>query len=310
MPILDAGPIPREEWRLSLRNTSRDAGIFVQDANIGGGVEYQPLTQGTQNTGQNDYCVANPIEFVQRDGNLLFLPWGIFAWEDCPTLGAYRGGAADLAARARDKLERQTSYLTEQTLWTGLIPDAPAATDTLEELAASVTPAADNRRLASGVSTLIDGTGAHDIVDAFGHIYQWVTTFVGAERVWIHVEPKLLAFLAYYDTAIRGLEANARVLNANLADHRIVAGSGYDGSEAEGRTTGTGESWIYVTSPVRFFQGPIIAPDDPEAMLDRSINRFRAVARRLVLAEWDLTLHGAIKVCTPGVGPDCGTTGS
>lgn len=310
MPVtspLALGPAPREEWRLSLRNQARDAGIYsLIDENFGG-VSYSPLTLGTDNTGKYDPCAAVEFPFEQRNASITWLAWAIYAWEDCPSIGAYRGGAADLITRATDKLIRQTSHLTEQVLWTGDIPEAPAATDTLEELAASVTPAADNRRLASTASTLIDGLGNHDLVDAFGYIYEWAASEAGAERVWIHVEPRLLSFLAFYGTAIR---ESARTLVTSLADHRIVAGTGYDGSAPEGRTTESAESWIYVTTPVRFFEGPVIAPDNPEAILDRSINRYRMAATRLVLAEWDLTVHGAIKVCLPGPGPECSATGS
>lgn len=305
-PALAVGPAPHEEWRLSLRNQARDAGLYFLEDRLGGGVEYQPLSLGTDNVGEYDPCAAVEYNFTPRDGNLLFLPWAIYAWEDCPVVGGSRGGAADLSTRAGDKLQRQTSYLTEHTFWTGDISDAPAATDTLEELAASVNPDANNRRLASSLSTLIDGNGSHDIVDAFAHINDWVASEVGGERAWIHVEPRLLPFLAFYGTAIR----EGRALFTALSDHRIVAGAGYDGSASEGRTTGTGDSWIYVTTPVRFYEGPIEVPTDPEQLINRSINRYRAVATRLVLAEWDLTVHGAIKVCTPGVGPACTTTGS
>lgn len=301
-PALDLGPTPREEWRLSLKNQARDANIFVESDRLGGGISYQPLTRGAQNVGQYDPCAAVTFSFAQRDASIVFLPWAIFAWEDCPVLGAARGGAADLAARAADKLVRQTSHLTEQTLWTGDIPSAPAGTDTLEELAASVDPDANNRRLASDSATLIDGSGTHGIVDAFSLIYQWAAGQVGGERIWIHVEPELLSYLAYYRTAMR---EGPRTVMTNLADHRIVAGTGYNGESPPALSTAANGSWIYVTTPVRFFEGPVDILDDPEQIIDRSINRYRAVATRLVLAEWDLTVHGAIQVCTPDPGPAC-----
>lgn len=299
--ILDVAPAPHEAWRPGLRNQSQDAGILVDVAEGFGGVEYQPFTRGVDNVLTFDPCAAVEYPFAAREGNVMFLPWAIATWDDCPVQGAYTGGAMDLVSRVTDKLTRQTSHLTEKVLWTGAIPEAPAATDTLEELAASVTPDANNRRLASNAATLIDGGAAHDITVAFGLINEWLAGQIGGERGWIHLEARVVAFLAFYGQGIR----NGRIIDTNLADHRIVAGTGYDGSGPPNQSTGADESWIYVTTPVRFFQGPILAPNDPGQLQDRSTNRYRATATRAVLAEWDLTVHGAIKVCLPAPGPAC-----
>lgn len=305
-PIAPLPPAPREQWRLGLRSTAMEAplGTYLgpgepvsQDL---GGVSYTPLTLGNSQEGSFDPCDDTSITFEQRDEPLVFLPWGIYAWEDCANIGA---NPVDVRARAVDRLERQTSFFTEQVLWTGALD---VGTD-IETMAAANTPAADNVRLAADSATLIDGEGSHDIVDAFGYINDWAAGQVGGERLWIHVEPRLLPFLAFYGAGFRN---STRDMSENLGDHRIVAGAGYDGSGSPTRAASSGESWIYVTTPVRFIESAIKAPEDPEQFIDRNVNRMRVVATRMVLAEWDLTVHGAIKVCLPAPGPDCSATGS
>jgi hypothetical protein len=270
---------------------------------LGGGVSYSALTSGGQ-TGSFDPCENPAVTFTQRDPALNFLPWAVHVWEECPTIGSYN--VADVYARAADRLERQTSHLVEQTLWTGLLDDGPTAT--LEALAASVTPSADNIRLASNSVNLIDGGGLHGIVDAFGYIYDYAATVVGGERLWIHVEPRLLPFLRFYGTVTRD---SPRSLVTELADHRVVAGSGYTGAGPDSQVTESAGSWIFLTTPIRFFEGPIMpAAGDDAAHLNRQTNRFQVLASRLVLAEWDLTVHAAIKVCLTDPGPACTATGS
>lgn len=305
-PIAPLPPAPRELYPLGLKATAQEAplGTYLgptEDVSQNlGGVSYSALTVGNSQEGSFDPCQDSAVTYTQRDEALVFLPWAHYAWEDCPVLGA---NLVDVRARAVDRLDRQTSFLAEQVLWTGVLDVGTS----LETMAAANTPAGDNRRLASDEATLIDGTGSHDLVDGFGYINEWAAARAGGERVWIHVEPRLIPFLAFYGTGFRD---SSRSLTTNLGAHRIVAGQGYDGSGPPAQSTGSGESWVYVTTPVRFIEAAIDAPSDPEEYVDRSINRARVVATRTVLAEWDLTVHGAIKVCLPEPGPDCSATGS
>lgn len=301
--VLAREPASHETWRPGLRTVARDANLYFPDQDHLSGVDYMPFTLGDSQNGSFDPCQQMDVTFVDRDPSISSLAWGIYAWEDWPALGAGPAGAQTVYDRAVARLERQTSHLTEQVLWTGALT---VGTD-IETLATTVTPNANNRRLASTAATLFDGGGPHDITDAFGHILEWGTAVAGGERLWVHVEPKLLPFLAHYQIAVR----NGNVLDMALADYRIVAGTGYDGSGPSDEITQTGESWIYVTTPVRVFESAIIPPSgDPQSLLNRATNRYRVAASRLVLAEWDLTVHGAIRVCTPPPGPDCSTTGS
>ena len=293
-------PAARQTWRIGLKGACTEDGLFTQTEQLAG-IEYNPLTLGNSQVGTFDACEQMGITFAQPVNNLLWLGWGIYAQESCYSLGAL--SVEDAHAKAVAKLERQTSHLTEEVLWTGLL-DVGTNFATLN---ATITPNANNRPFASDSATLFDGGGPHDIVDALGHICEWAASVAGGERLWIHVEPKLVPFLAFYGLAVRD---SSRSLGLALGDHRIVAGTGYAGTGPPAEVTQSGESWIYVTTPVRFYQSPITPQATEEGALNRSENRYQVAATRIVLAEWDETVHGAIRVCTPGPGPDCTTTGS
>lgn len=305
-PITPLPPAPREQYRLGLRSTAMEApaGTYLGPAEPVsqelGGVSYTPLTRGNSQEGSFNPCLDAGITFEQRDGPIQWLPWGIYAWEECPVLGSDLEG---VRARAADRLERQTSFLTEQVFWTGTLDVGTS----LATLNIESNPNSNDRPLASDAATLIDGTGSHDLTDAFGYVNEWAATQAGGERLWIHVEPRVTPFLAFYG---QGHRASVRSLEERIGDHRIVAGQGYTGSGPPAQSTGTGESWIYVTTPVRFIESPIVLPNDPGEYINRETNRAEVVASRLVIAEFDLTVHGAIKVCLPGPGPECSASGS
>ena len=293
-------PSARKAWRIGLQGVAVEDGLFTETDQLAG-IEYQPLTLGNSSAGTFDPCQQTAITFKDPDDNLLWLAWGIYTQETCYTSGSL--GPDDVYARAVARLERQTSHLTEEVLWSGLLD---VGTD-FATLNATITPNANNREFASDQATLFDGGGPHDIVDALGHLCEWAASVAGGERLWIHVEPKLLPFLAFYGLAVRN---TSRTIDLALGDHRIVAGTGYAGTGPPAEVTQSGESWIYVTTPVRFYQSPITPPQVDDGMLNRTVNRFQVAASRLVLAEYDQTVHGAIRVCTPGPGPSCTTTGS
>ena len=301
MVLIPGSPAPREAWRIGLRGAALETGLYEKLEQLTG-IEYHPLSLGNSQTGTFDFCEEMGVTFPDPDNNIMWRAWGIWAAETCYTIGGGSTGVEEAHARAIAKLERQTSHLTEEVLWTGLLD---VGTD-FATLNTTMTPNTHNRPFADNNATLFDGGGAHDIVDALGHLCEWVATVAGGERMWIHVEPKLIPFLSFYGSAIR---ESSRGLGLALGEHRIVAGTGYAGTGPPAEVTQSGESWIYVTTPVRFFETPIIPLEaDAGQMLNREKNRYEVAASRLVLAEWDLTVHGAIRVCTPGPGPDCTST--
>lgn len=306
MQALDTTPPVREVWRLGLVNAARQTNNYHGPETALGqrlAVSYSPdFPAGGTGDVTWDVCDSDgsnitwPGSASEADP-LLFVPWGIGQYKSCSVLGSDVAGAvgstvATLAARS--------SHLVEQVLWTGLLD---VGTD-IETVAAAHTPVADNVRLASSAATLIDGTGAHDLTVALGLINEWAADTVGPYRVWIHAESRLTPSMAFYGQATR--TDNGLSASQNVGDHRFVFGTGYTGASDE-LTAATDESWLVVTNPVRVAEGPIdpVPGGDPSQFVDRARNKVRVHARRAVLAEWDTTVHAAIKVCLPGPGPAC-----
>lgn len=259
------------------------------------GLSYSPEYPAT-GTGDRsfDLCAENGanITWPTRTADVLtFSPFGISHYESCPVIGA---NVAALATKARSVLADRTSHLVEEVLWTGV----------LDEGTSIETMAGDNRRLASSAATLIDGSGAHDITVALGLINEWAADTVGPYRVWIHAEPRLAPFLSFYASALR--TENGQGIGESVSDHRIVIGTGYTGESTQLTVTGD-ESWLIVTNPVRVVLGEIV-PNGAgvlESYVARDTNRIQVQASRPVVADWDLTVHAAIKVCLPAPGPAC-----
>lgn len=303
-----APPVPtsapaREVWRLSLENAARQTQNYhdatTGDPNIARrlAVSYSPEFPATGSGDRSfDICDSDgsDITFPTETADLLsFIGWGITHYESCPTLG---GDTEGLVNRVRGELARRSSHLTEEVLWTGLIDVGTS----LETVAAA--EGTNNRRLASSSATVID-SGAHDLTVALGLINEWVADNLGPYRVWIHGSSEFVPFLAFYGQANR---TDARSVESMIGDHRLVLGTGYDAGSAE-LAVSDGEAWLIVTNPVRVAYGEIHPGPGAQAsdFINRSTNRANVAAQRGVLAEWDLTVHAAIKVCLPAPGPAC-----
>lgn len=292
----------REVWRLGLENTARQTLNFHDPASEIGrrlAVSYAPGFPATgAGTRSWDACDSNGsnITFATSTADLLtFYGWGIAYHSSCPTLGSDIQSAV---TEARDGLAAHSSRLTEEVLWTGLLDEGTS----LETMAAS--EGSDNVRLASSSATQFAGATAYDLTVALGLINEWVAdTLELPYRVWIHGSPRVLPFAAFYG---QGNRTDARKVEQMLGDHYLVLGAGYDVDSAE-LSVSSGEAWLIVTNPVRVAYGEITpsGATDAAQFVNRSANRVNVAATRGVLAEWDTTVHGAIKVCLPAPGPDC-----
>lgn len=289
----------RQVWRPGLISAARQTQNLHEGDELArraaDGLAYAPEYPAA-GTGDRsfDLCADNGSNITwptSTADTLTFSPFGISHYEACPVIGA---NVAELAAKARRVLAERTSHLVEEVLWTGL----------LDEGTSIETMAGDNRRLASSAASLIDGSGAHDITVAMGLINEWAAATVGPYRVWVHAEPRLAPFLSFYNSALR-IE-NGQGIGESLSDHRVVIGTGYTGSSAQ-LSAGADESWLIVTNPVRVVLGEIVPNGDGvlDSFVDRDRNRVRVQASRPVVADWDLTVHAAIKVCLPAPGPAC-----
>lgn len=297
---IDVAPPVREVWRLGLTSTARQASTwFGPDTPEGQrlAVAYAPgfPAEGSGDRSFNPCESANITWPTRTADTFRFVPWGIAHYETCPTIGA---DPAQVVNTARGVLASRTSHLLEQVLWSGVLDEGTS----IETMAAAEN--ADNRRLASSAAELIDGTGGHDLTVALGLVNEWAADTVGPFRVWIHAEPRLTPFVAFYGQGVR--VDNGLAVSQSLGEHRIVFGTGYTGSSSELSAT-VDESWLIVTGPVRVIEGPISPTDGASAaqFVDRARNRVNVAAVREVNADWDLTVHAAIKVCLPAPGPAC-----
>lgn len=258
---------------------------FPEGTRWHGGIGYRPLGSGvTDEEGTTFFPCNGAFEIpLGTTSPVSWEPWGIVEGAAC--LAGSTEEEEELA-RARRRLEIQSEYYTSRTFWTGRVAGSTFAALN-----------APNRPLADPDSDLITTTGPVGVVTAFSLATQYLADTIGSERGMIHVPPKLLSFMANYQVAIR---EGFQLLTA-LADHIVVAGVGYDGSSPDGEPDDASSTWIYVTSVVRAAVSPISA----YSALNRATNQFESYASRAVIAEWDLSAHGAIQVCLPDPGPSC-----
>lgn len=258
---------------------------FPPDTRWQGGVSYRPINSNVPSAAASTYypCAA-PYSIETEDGTVVsWDPWGIALGDEC------LAGSTDEpeeVARADRRLAIQTEYLVSRTFWTG---DVGSGTFT--------SLGAPNRPLADNASDDLTSTGPVGVVTAFSRAIQYLADTLGSQRGMIHVAPVLLPFLAFYGVAIRD---GFQVLTS-IADHVVVAGTGYDGSAPDGSAAATGTTYIYATSMVR----AAVSPIQTRAYLNRSNNDWETRASRIVIAEWDLQAHANIQVCLPDPGPSC-----
>lgn len=229
---------------------------------------------------------------TRRDtaGNIEWDPYTIYDGDGCTTLDSTFDEAR---TRTTMSLQRQSSHLVEQALWTGDVNGL------------DFTANHPNVALASSSADTPNGTTPLGVVSAMSLMIQTLADTLGGLRGMIHVPAELLPFLDFYGQVNRVGDA----LYTYASDHIIVAGTGYPGTDPDGLTE-AGVTWIYGTSLVGLYLSPISVPSDTPryAAYDRSLNDIDVVAERMALAHFDRSAHIGIPVCTPDPGPDCPTT--
>lgn len=250
-----------------------------------GGVTYQP---NTADPGQA-FDLCTPLDEIEYpdEGAVSWEAWGQEASSQCFTGSTTQ---AEQEARALQRYNAQISHMVESTFWTGELPLGG------DSFAGAGMP---NRPLASSLATNLTGSAAVGIVTGFNFAIEYLADTVGGLRGMIHVPYKLLPYLSFYNTVIR----DGFNLFTSLADHIVVAGTGYNGNGPGNVPAAGGRTWIYVTTPVRAFA----SQPNVRSALDRTgnLNRWGAIAFGIALAEWDLQAHAAIQVCIPDPGPEC-----
>jgi hypothetical protein len=254
-----------------------------------GGVAYRPESGGVdlEDGSFDPYCGVITLPDFTATEAVEWNTWGIAVAETCTTLST----TPDIEeGRALRRLEAQTGHLTENTFWTGQVGG-----DTFASLGWP------NRPLADVAATDVTGVGT-GVVEAFGFLTRYLAETLGGLRAMIHVPAWVLPWLAYYQVAFR--EGNR--LLTTLADHLVVAGTGYPGTAPNGDPAAPYRTWFYATSMVRVgLSAPMV-----NVHVAQAANDVEAVASRMVVAEWDLQAHAAVEVCLPDPGPPCSELGS
>lgn len=264
------------------------------------GISYQPdgtdaWSVDTCTSGDKPESVEPPL--VEWDA------YGLGAKVKCSTLG---NDIADIEARARRKLDTQTSHLVENILWTNTVeatdfgathPNVGLSDDDLPTT--TVAPA-------YGEIYLPNDYDAYPIVTAFSDMIEALTEALGGARGMIHCEKRLTTHEAFAGVAVR----NGNRLETTLGDHIVVPGTGYPGTGPAGNAPGKFHTWIYGTSMVDVLLSPIEVFGTAAQSINRSTNLVEYRAERMALAHWDRTAHIGVSICLEDPYGDCEGTGS
>lgn len=311
---------PFRPWRVGLEGVTKSVSsggtpLFSQSDGewAAGGIQYRPElaylrpdpdTEGEYLAGPGSHIIcpvdANGVNEPAQDDKAVrrgpgTVEWDAYALYDgdgCTALGSTYDAAR---ARAVRSLELQSSHLVEQILWTGVVNGL------------DFTANHPNRALAGGAAVdLPNGTTPTGVVTAFSLMVEALSERLGGAQGMIHVPASLLPFLTFYGQVVRD---TTNVIYTYAADHVIVAGTGYPGTDPDGNVD-LDATWIYGTSFVELRYSSVFVPSDdyPQGAFNPSTNDFAVVAERSALASWDLQAHIGIGVCTPDPGPACATT--
>ncbi len=204
-------------------------------------------------------------------------PFVVWAGDECRTVG-YQ--SRNLEGRARRLLAAIESYEIANELWTGTLRDSTTAG----------TYPMSNRALADvAADTLTDGPTAE--VAALGCIEYGLGVALRGARGMVHTSTQVLTHLAAEGAIHR--DAN---LWLTPTGNLVVADAGYDGSGPNGELAGASQ-WIYGTEMIALRLGPVeVVPADIGQALDRSVDRLRYLAQRVVAYMWPACCHLAAEV--------------
>ena len=281
-PRAAVNPPFRPPSRIGLVAAARELG---QGRPMVGGVEFD-YEAGAAAVGSVDPYADHTKSITESADTVQWDPFLIWTGEACSTFG---GSQEESFETARLRLIRQTSHKVEEVVWTNLVDGTAYNTGS----------AHPNIGLANSGATQLNSGTATGIVTAFSNMIMALADDLGSERGMIHVDARLLPFLSFYGLVVR--EGN--LLLTALADHIVVAGTGYTGSAPDAPETPltSTTSWIYGTGIVELALSDVYGTQytDPET------NTVEARAERAVLASWDTNTHYAALACIPDPGPVC-----
>ena len=269
------------------------------------GIAYQPERDGTGGTGSIDPCGevgGGTKTIVAGPGVVEWDPYIIWVGDECTTIGT---DPRNIEARAIRHLEAQTSHLIETILWTNQVDSADfgASHPNVSLSDASIYPGDPD---GGTPITTPNAFFSEPPVTAFKTMIEALTDALAGTRGMIHVERRMLPFLAFYGLAIQ----SGQRLVTTLGDHIIVPGTGYTGSSPEEDAAGDFYTWIYGTSMVEVLLSEIVVDTDLAGAVNRSTNLIEYRAERMALAHWDRAIHIGVSVCLEDPAGICSDMGS
>lgn len=232
----------------------------------------------------------------------------IWTGDQCSTLG----DLAEVESRARGELETQSSHLIESIFWTNTVdsadfggshPNVALSDASLTEINTVPT----QTQIDAGTVYLPNDYLAVPPVSGFKDLTEALSDMLGGARGMIHVEKRVVPFLAFYGLAIQ----SGQRLVTTLGDHVVVPGTGYTGSAPNGEAASEFYSWIYGTSMVEVLLGPIeVFSEGPADVINRTTNNIEIRAERMALAHWDRQAHIGLTICLEDPAGDCSDAGS
>lgn len=200
-------------------------------------------------------------------------PFVVYSWLPCTFVGeAPDKLKADTLAAHQDNVQRVVGSI----FWTG------GSTPTSQKLASNTTStivSGGSEIVLQTAATIVSG-GSLDVVTGLGQLEANMAGCYGGVP-WIHVPRQVIALMA----SLHLLSERDGALYT-VGGSRIVAYSGPntgpDGTEAP-----AGFAWLYATSPVKVWAGPVRwTADTPAEILRRDINGTVLIAEQRFAAGW------------------------
>lgn len=269
----------------------------IADSDFGpGGITYRPemptsaaaRSNSTYNAGSdvNDSTNADVKRdpAIGTDGLVVGYPIVLTVEESCSAFGWKQ---ADYEGRAERELAAFGGKILEREFWTGEVAQADGLDPAVYQWLTQVRVAAAGDVPAHGAVDLTPAGGAIDPRKALGILEQALGE-VGNGTGALHMSRRAAIMMPdrWGDGPL-----------ITWPDSLVVMGAGYPGTAPDGTDPAYGEEWVYATSLVDVWLGPVHQfPDTLAEALDKQKNTVSYRAERLGAVTWDGSAHFAVRV--------------
>lgn len=248
----------------------------ISDPHMESGVEWLPYSCEAADIFCNSCSIPGDRKVFHRpDGVKLAPPFAVYGSFECAPVGFSMEQARE---RARRNLEFGEWRSIEKQFWTDLSTDADVV---------DLTPASGAVSIVLGLAVLEDYAGQN----------------IGCMPT-LHGPRGLVPTMS--NASLFPTSLGDKVMRTYVGS-QFAAGGGYTDIGPGGVPAAAGSAWMYVTGPVRIWQGTVFdVPEGsaPASMIDRGKNDLLALAERVVLVGRECGA-AAIQVKAGIAKPDC-----